>query len=154
MWGAGAWALLGFGASALVRAAVTPFGSQGLSSAGLPKLAVSSREPYRAESLSVVVAGHDPFRQERRQAAAAYDPIGSNAPPPAAPPKPSLTLVGVVAGNDPTAVIEGLPGVEGPHVVRIGDTVAGLRVRRIDANSVRITGMDTVWVLAVREPWK
>jgi len=73
------------------------------------------------------------------------------APP---PPKPTLILDGVVNGVDPSAVIEGLPGVEGSRVVRVGDVVAGLQVKRITDSRVVIAGMDTTWVLEVREPWK
>jgi hypothetical protein len=63
-------------------------------------------------------------------------------------------LVGIVTGVEPTAVIEGFPGIEGSRVVRIGDVVAALRVRSIRPTGVRITGMDTVWTLTVREPWR
>ena len=57
-------------------------------------------------------------------------------------------------GNDPSAVIEGLPGVEGSRVVRVGDVVAGLQVKNITNGRVVIAGVDTTWVLEVREPWK
>jgi len=39
-------------------------------------------------------------------------------------------------------------------VVRVGDVVAGLRVQSIGRAQVRIVGMDTTWVLKVREPWR
>jgi len=39
-------------------------------------------------------------------------------------------------------------------VVRIGDAVAGIKVQQIAGDHVRLVGMDTVWVLRVREPWK
>jgi hypothetical protein len=70
------------------------------------------------------------------------------------PPKPALALLGLIAGAEPTAVIEGLPGVEGSRVVRVGDVVSGVRVVRIGVDHVRLVGMDTVWVLKVREPWR
>jgi hypothetical protein len=63
-------------------------------------------------------------------------------------------LVGIVAGPEPTAVIDGFPGIDGSRVVRIGDVVATLRIRSIGLTGVRITGMDTVWTLTVREPWR
>jgi len=84
----------------------------------------------------------------------AYDPgrlVVAEAPP---APKPTLALVGIVGGAAGSAVIEGLPGVDGWRVVYGGDVVAGLRVRAIGRDSVVIVGMDTVWVLRVREPWK
>jgi hypothetical protein len=69
------------------------------------------------------------------------------------PPKPTLLVSGIVWGSAPQAVIEGLPGVDGPRVMRVGDVVAGLMVRKIEASRVEIAGMDTIWVLKVREKW-
>jgi hypothetical protein len=84
-----------------------------------------------------------------------YDPQRATAPAEANQvPKPALALLGLVAGAEATAVIEGLPGVEGGRVVRVGDVVSGVRVVRIAADHVRLAGMDTTWVLKVREPWK
>ena len=51
-------------------------------------------------------------------------------------------------------MVEGIPGVEGSRVLRVGDVVSGLKVKRIEADRVVIVGMDTTWVLKVREPWK
>ena len=106
-----------------------------------------------AESVAAVVS-RDPFRIGRRPLLPAYDPLRlaeQLAPP---PPKPTLILVGVVNGLAPSAVIEGLPGVEGSRVMRVGDTVAGLKIEKITKSRVVIAGMDTTWVLEVREPWK
>lgn len=96
------------------------------------------------------------FRVDRRPARVAYDPSRGSAPPQAsaAVPKPGLALVGLVMGRQPSAVIEGFPGVEGSRVVRTGDMVSGLRVARILADRVIVVGMDTTWVLKVREPWR
>ena len=106
-----------------------------------------------AESVATIVS-RDPFRIGRRPLLPAYDPLRlaeQLAPP---PPKPTLILVGVVNGLEPSAVIEGLPGVEGARVMRVGDTVAGLKIEKITSSRVVIAGMDTTWVLEVREPWK
>ena len=73
------------------------------------------------------------------------------APP---PPRPTLLLVGVVDGANPSAVIEGFPGVEGSRVVRVGDVVVGFAIKKVSRGQVVISGMDTTWVLEVREPWK
>jgi hypothetical protein len=105
------------------------------------------------ESLAALVS-RDPFRIARRPAVAAYDPVRLADQLAPVPPKPALTLVGVVSGSDPSAVVEGLPGVEGARVVRLGDIVAGLRIQQISTSRVVIVGMDTTWVLEVREPWK
>src|SRR5206468_4023241 len=105
--------------------------------------------------LARVAVSHDLFRSARRAASVAYDPQRAAAPVDAAQvPKPVLALVGIVAGAEATAVIEGFSGVEGARVVRVGDVVTGLRVKQIATDRVTIVGMDTTWVLKVREPWK
>jgi hypothetical protein len=97
----------------------------------------------------------DAFRSARRPASVAYDPQRTGAPVEVAQaPKPALALVGLVGGADATAVIEGFPGIEGSRVVRVGDVVSGLRVKQIVTDRVVIVGMDTTWVLRVREPWR
>ncbi len=105
------------------------------------------------ESVATIVS-RDPFRVERRPVLPAYDPLRlaeQLAPP---PPRPVLILAGVIDGAEPSAVIEGLPGVEGSRVMRVGDVVSGLQIKQIRSGRVVIAGMDTTWVLEVREPWK
>jgi hypothetical protein len=101
-----------------------------------------------------VALKRDLFRTDRRPSTVAYDPVRAVAPETPPAPKPTLSLVGLIGGQDGSAVVEGLPGVDGWRVVRKGDAVAGLRVRTISGDSVVITGMDTLWVLKVREPWQ
>jgi len=95
----------------------------------------------------------DPFRVTRRAAEVAYDPVRltqlSTTPQ---VPKPVLTLVGLVVGAEPTAIVGGLPGVEGPRVMRVGDQVARIIMKTISRQEVHLVGMDTMWVLRVREP--
>ncbi len=108
------------------------------------------------DSLAAVLVARDPFRVTRRPSNVVYDPVrlAQPATPPA--PKPALVLVGIVwdSGRDPTALVEGLPGVEGPRPVRNGETIAGLRVKTIKPDRVVIAGLDTTWTLTVREPWR
>lgn len=105
------------------------------------------------DSVAAIVS-RDPFRIGRLPAITAYDPVRLAQPVAPPPPRPQLALFGVVQGSEPSAVIEGLPGVEGSRVVRVGDVIAGLRIKQIGTNRVVIVGMDTTWVLEVREPWK
>ncbi|HEX4561619.1 MAG TPA: hypothetical protein VH113_07275 [Gemmatimonadales bacterium] len=109
---------------------------------------------YPAESLGRVVTGRDLFRTDRRPAQLAYDPLRGAGPLPEGPPKPTLNLTGMVWGALPEAVIEGLPTTDGPRVVRVGDVVGGLAIRRIGRRGVVVAGMDTTWTLVVKEPWK
>ena len=115
--------------------------------------ATASGQTIAAESAAAIGA-HDPFRAGRRPALPAYDPLRlaeQLAPP---PPRPLLLLVGVIDGANPSAVIEGFPGVEGSRVVRMGDVVVGFAIKKVSRGQVVISGMDTTWVLEVREPWK
>jgi len=108
------------------------------------------------DSLAAALVARDPFRVTRRPSNVVYDPVRLAQPATPAPPKPVLALVGIVwdNGRDPTALVEGLPGVDGPRPVRHGETIAGLRVKTIKPDRVVITGPDTTWTLTVREPWR
>jgi hypothetical protein len=112
--------------------------------------------PPRPDSLLGALVERDPFRVTRRAATVLYDPV--RLAQPAIPPtrKPALALVGIVwdTGKDPTALVEGLPGADGPRPVRQGETIADLRVMTIKQDRVLITGLDTTWTLTVREPWR
>ena len=112
--------------------------------------------PFTKDSVPGAIVTHDPFRVARHPAAVPYDPLRVGQPPAPVLTKPMLGLVGIVwdGGADPTALVEGLPGVDGPRVVRGGEAIGALRVRRIARDRVVIVGLDTVWVLTVREPWK
>jgi hypothetical protein len=90
-----------------------------------------------------------PFRPDGRPSRVAYDPART-ATPDYAPPKPALTVSGLVDGAVPLVVLEGVPGRDGPVLLGVGDTLAGLKIRRIKGGSVTITGMDTTWVLTIR----
>ena len=146
------------GVVALLRAA---FGSvlepPPLSPTPTARAATELPRAYPADSLGRVLVGRDLFRLGRRAAVVAYDPTrgpGGVETVANAQPKPSLLLIGLVGGHEPTAVIEGFPGADAARVVRVGDVVAGLRVQSIGRAQVRIVGMDTTWVLKVREPWR
>ncbi len=108
------------------------------------------------DSFAGALVARDPFRVTRRPSNVVYDPVrlAQPATPPA--PKPALVLVGIVwdSGRDPTALVEGLPGADGPRPVRRDETIAGLRVKTIKPDRVVITGLDTTWTLTVREPWR
>jgi hypothetical protein len=70
-----------------------------------------------------------------------------------AAPKPALVLTGIVWGSEPAAILEGVPGMETAVPVRSGERVGPLSVRHIGRDQVVVVGLDTVWVLRVREPW-
>lgn len=151
-----AWTCVVTGAGVALWAAVAPaIALPVVGPSRLPTPSHVSPRPYAADSLVRAAVSRDVFRMTRRATFVAYDPQRAAAPVEAPQaPKPVLALLGLVAGADGTAVIEGFPGVEGVRVVRVGDVVAGLRVQQIASDRVLIVGMDTTWVLRVREPWK
>lgn len=103
------------------------------------------------------VTRSDPFRLERRPSSVAFgrEMEGeSAAPPQPTPPKPELSLVGIVGGPPWVALIDGIPGRSGSVLVHAGDTLAGLRVRTLGPKGVTITGVDTTWKLTLRIPWQ
>lgn len=96
----------------------------------------------------------DPFRLERRPSGVPYSAATEGVPPPAPrPPRPTLAVAGIVGGPPWEAIITGIPGRTEAAVVRRGDTLGALHVRSITKDTVRITGLDTTWVLTVREAW-
>lgn len=119
-----------------------------------PRADVRERPELLLAAAEVVVA-NDPFRLERRPSPVSYSPAMEGAPPPPPrPPRPALAVSGIVGGPPWEALLEGLPGRQGSVLVRRGDTVGGLRIHSITRDTVRITGMDTTWKLAVRRAWQ
>jgi hypothetical protein len=154
VWGVGVWVVAGSVALAVSAFApvVTPT-SPPVPRRPPPSSAVLRLDPV--DSLARLAVSRDLFRSTRRAASVGYDPQRAAAPVEVNQvPKPALTLVGLVVGAEPTAIIEGFPGVEGSRVVRPGDQVSGIKVVAIMRDRVRLAGMDTVWLLQVREPWQ
>lgn len=154
MWGVGVWVTLG--GVALAVSAFAPVVSLAPPAVvRRPPRAFAVLRPYPVDSLARLAVARDLFRSARRAPAIAYDPQRAASPVEAPqPPRPVLALLGLVTGAEATAVIEGFPGVEGVRVVRVGDVVSGLKVKHIESDRVVVVGMDTTWVLRVREPWK
>jgi len=136
-------------ASPLVRVVVPP-------RVGTTSTVAAVVRAARPDSFVAALIGKDPFRVARRPAAVLYDPVRLAQPATPPPPRPTLALSGIVwdNGKDPTALVEGLPGADGPRPMRQGETIAGLHVKTIRPDRVVITGLDTTWTLTVREPWR
>jgi hypothetical protein len=117
--------------------------------------AVPREQPQVLLAASEILVARDPFRLERRPSGAPYSPTLETAPPPPPrAPRPALAITGIVGGPPWEALLEGVPGRQGSVLVRLGDTLGGLRIRSVTKDSVTITGMDTTWVLAVRRAWQ
>ena len=147
-----AWAFAAVGFAALLGAALKPPVSVPRTAAPASDLSdtMGPRPATGLDSVAAVVIRRDLFRRSRTPGPAFSTPPAS--PATGAVARPSLRLVGLIAGEKPTAVIEGLPGTAGPRVVRFGDVVGGLTVGKIEESGVHVAGMDTTWVLTVRRP--
>lgn len=148
------WPLALAGVVAVIHSAGVPI------AASLPRSARATRvaaqagpQAYPADSLAALVQAGDVFRLGHRPAPVRYDPAAGAGPQPWSPPvsRPALRLVGLVAGATPLAAIEGLPGVEGGRLLKVGEQVAGFRLMAIEGGRVRVSGQDTVWVLTLRQ---
>lgn len=148
------WPLALAGVVAVIHSAGVPI------AASLPRSARATRvaaqagpQAYPADSLAALVQAGDVFRLGHRPAPVRYDPAAGAGPQPWSPPvsRPALRLVGLVAGATPLAAIEGLPGVEGGRLLKVGEQVAGFRLMAIEGGRVRVAGQDTVWVLTLRQ---
>ena len=107
--------------------------------------------PETIDSMARAVAETDPFRLDRRPASVAYRPELEGVAPPPKPPKPQLVLEGLVGG---AALIDGAPGHPATAIVHVGDTLGGLRIRRIVRDTVIVSGADTTWRLTLRHAWQ
>jgi hypothetical protein len=145
------WTVALVAAASLGLAAVVRLASSPLGRVAVPPPADAAPQPVAAtpvrggESPGGALIAHDPFRITRRPSIASYDPAGLAQPAAPPPPKPSLVLLGIVwdTGTDPAALVDGLPGADGPRPVRQGETVSGLRVTAIRRDRVLVTGLDT-----------
>lgn len=120
-----------------------------------PTLA-SSDAVAAIDSAAAIVAANDPFRPDHLPSPLA-NVNGPSAIPTSTPasPRPTLVLQGVIGRMGQwDAVVIGVPGREGSVVIRSGDTLAGLHVRRIREDTVIISSSDTTWRLTLKESWR
>lgn len=119
-----------------------------------PELSARSGRPSGEVRLIGIGRRTTPFRADRRPPAERYG-VARVVSPSATPsvPKPTLVLTGILWGSEPSAIIEGVPGSEGPVVVQPGQEFGPLRIIAIDSLGVVLRGLDTMWTLKVRQPW-
>ena len=140
------------GGTAATRDLGAAVGSEAIE--GVPVQPAMAEAPA-GDSLAQLIVARDAFRPSRAPAPVPFQPEqpeGAMREPP--PPRPNLRLTGIVWGAEPAAILEGVPGSDGPRVMRRGETAGGLNVRRIEQSRVTVTGMDTTWTLSVRDIWQ
>jgi hypothetical protein len=96
-----------------------------------------------------------PFRTSRQLPRVRFGDASLLPPAPTAPPspRPRPVLTGILWGQEPAAILEGMPGVEGAVVLRRGEVAGGLRLVKIAPDGAELRDADTSWTLSVRQPW-
>jgi hypothetical protein len=107
--------------------------------------------PESVDAASRILIATDPFRLDRRPTSVMYRPELEGVAPPPRPPRPQLVLEGLVGG---AALIDGAPGHPTTAIVHAGDTIGGLRIRRVGRDTVIVSGTDTTWRLTLRQAWQ
>jgi hypothetical protein len=137
-------------------AASAPVRIPGTSSPGMLSAPASSdAQRLRPDSLAALIVSRDPFRITRQPSSVPFDPDAAargGAPPVLPPQRPAFVLAGVVLGEEPAALLDGLPGVEGTRVMRVGERVGDYVLRAVSAERAVLAGPDTVWTLRLRSP--
>ena len=98
-----------------------------------------------------IIIQHNPFRIARTASAVRYgeeplpipDPENSHM----LSARPALRLIGVVAGENWVALIDGFPGHDRTMLLREDEPVEGVVIHKVTRDSVVMTAFDTTWVL-------
>jgi len=109
------------------------------------------------DSLAAFTASRNPFRADRRSASMPFDPaagIPGAVAAPSRPARPTPVLAGILLGDIPSALIDGIPGSEGTRLLRAGENAGPYRVRSIGNDMVVLQGPDTTWTLRLRRTFQ
>jgi hypothetical protein len=115
-------------------------------------------DPGQLDSAQHDAINRNPFRLARRPASVAFGvepavPSAAAMVSPPRPAKPQLRLRGII-GPPWEAILDGVPQRSSGVVVRNGDVLADLQVRRVTRDSVVVADADTVWILRLERPWR
>lgn len=114
-----------------------------------PAAAVAAVDTTGLAGAAAALRDHDPFRFERKPTKLRFNPWEPVAAAPTAgrPPRPALSLTGVLGGPPWNALLQGIPGREAGVVMSVGDSVSGIRLDRIHGDTAFVSGLDTTWIL-------
>ncbi|HET7463778.1 MAG TPA: hypothetical protein VFJ82_21160 [Longimicrobium sp.] len=156
------WALalaIGVAAWRQARAVVPPEAAQPAARPAAPPEPLRFSAGQMAQAAGSIARG-DPFRLDRRPSPVAFNALpngvegGMGMPPaPPPPPRPQLSVSGIV-GPPWAALLDGVPGRDGSVMVRAGERVGELTVRRVGPDGVVVVGMDTTWRLSLKRTWQ
>src|SRR5690242_19872208 len=115
-----AWLIVtgGVGFALAVRLVASPLVSVAAPARAEPSIRATTSHPFpTSDSVLAALVAHDPFRTARRPSPILYDPMRLAQPSTPPAPRPTLSLVGIAwdDGHEPTALVDGLPGIDGPR---------------------------------------
>jgi hypothetical protein len=123
----------------------------------VPPAAARSPAPMRPIATSTAVAAiveGNPFRLSRRPALIRVgQPIVAGLPTAVAPPpkvRPAMSVRAITGGPPWSALVEGLPQMNGATIVREGWQQGELTITSISRDTVVVAGRDTVWKLTMK----
>lgn len=105
------------------------------------------------DSLLRSAAVKAPFAWSRHAPSQRFDPVNRPVPTVPAVERPRLSVTGLLWGDEPGAIVDGLPGVDGGRLVYKGQKIEGLTILRIERSRVVVKGQDTTWVLRMKDAW-
>jgi hypothetical protein len=108
--------------------------------------------PTSLDSVASHVVKRAPFRADRHPMLMRFQAQQIVGPSPPGRPRPALVLKGIIWSRDPVILVDGLPDNAPQRLFHVGDTLAGLQVRKISPTTAVIRGFDTTWVLSLQRP--
>ncbi|HEY2805461.1 MAG TPA: hypothetical protein VGI92_06330 [Gemmatimonadales bacterium] len=142
-------------ATALRFAVAAPRPRSEIAAAARPSaVASSSGQQMNAlpDSLAHIISNRDLFRASRTPAAVRFDPVNADRPNPSQPnpARPAFVLSGILFGEQPAALLDGVPGFESTRVLHVGEKFGAYQVRAITSDRVVISAPDTTWTLRLK----
>jgi len=120
-------------------------------SVSVPSLAISEKRSTAPEvydtAMHEIVEGNV-FRRHRSPAEPMAQPAASIAMPVVQ--RPHLELRGLM-GPPWEVVLEGMPGHQSSVLMRVGQSIGGIKLTAVKRGTVLLSGPDTVWHLTLRK---
>lgn len=111
----------------------------------------SSSAEYARPEISVIIS-RNPFRFDRRAVRPeGTEPASATEAVQSAPYVPAMRVRGLVGGPPWTVILEGVPGAEAGVVMSPGDSIGGVRLVRVSADTVFVAISDSLVALLSSE---
>ena len=120
--------------------------------ASVPSLAITEKRsaaPGVYDTAMHEIVEGNVFRRDRSPAEAMAQPTPS-IPKPVIQ-RPHLELRGLMGGPPWEVLLEGMPGHQSSVLMRVGQSIGGIKLTAVNTGAVVLRGADTVWHLTLRK---